>query len=207
MNRKEKCKQLEIEKARYEHEIEFWLKKPSKLPSENEVYLKIQKLAHVIIELDVLKRKKNPFLNWEVFRKRSDKIWWELWRKYDLNTIFERSCYKKAMEKHLQIKKQHEKNLERLLNEKPTESNPLNLRNIVLEQEQIYWKIDDAVRKLAYTICKIDSFKLLSENKRTEFDYKLSNEVNEIKTIKKKIYKKYHINEALRRLYYPERYE
>lgn len=190
MNRKEKCKQLEIEKARYELEIEFWSKNPSKLPSGNEVYLKIQKLAHVIIELDALKRKKNPFLNWEVFRKRSDKIWWELWRKYDLNTIFERSCYKKAMEKHLQIKKQHEKNIERFLNEKPTESNPLNLLNIEREKDQIKWKIEREVQKLAYTIYKIDGFKLLSENKRTEFDYKLSNEVNEIKNIKKKLYKK-----------------
>lgn len=190
MNRKEKCKQLEIEKARYELEIEFWSKNPSKLPSGNEVYLKIQKLAHVIIELDALKRKKNPFLNWEVFRKRSDKTWWELWRKYDLNTIFERLCYKKAMEKHLQIKKQHEKNIERFLNEKPTESNPLNLLNIEREKDQIKWKIEREVQKLAYTIYKIDGFKLLSENKRTEFDYKLSNEVNEIKNIKKKLYKK-----------------
>ncbi|TFG11123.1 MAG: hypothetical protein EU535_07660 [Promethearchaeota archaeon] len=152
MNRKDKRRQLEIEKARYELEIEFWVKNPSNLPSRNEIYLKIQNLAHVIIELDALNGKKNPFRNWEVFRKTSDKIWWEQWRKYDFSTILDRLTYNKAMEKHLQIKEQHEKNLELILNEKPKESNLLKTSIIELEKEQIKWKIEDEVGKLASII-------------------------------------------------------
>jgi len=209
MNRKKKCKQLEIEKARYELEIEFWLKNPS---DDGEIYKKVFGLADVIVQLEYLNERKGLFRHSlryrEDFKKATKKKISELRRKYDIPKIFEGLSYKKEIEKQLQIKEQHEENLEQLLNEKP-KSNPLNLIKYEREKDQIIEKIQDTVQKLAFTISIIDGYKLLSENKRTDFLYKVKspNHDNEIRNLKKEIYEKYHINEALSRLYHPERYE
>jgi len=167
-------------------------------------------LADVIVELEYLHEKKVLFRHSsryrEDFKKATKKKILELRKKYDIPTIIDCLKYKKNIEVKLQIKEQHENNIESLLNEKP-KSNPLNLINYEREKDQIKWKIEVEVGKLASTIYLIDCFKLLSENKRTEFAYKNSNRINELRNIKKQLYEKYHINEVLARLYYPERYE